>query len=150
MIRQKIKQSSNVVPKILQGNANKYNNHLNTGLVRYSKGRKLLGIQMASEYRTKKSNIPMVIKQLKQSDIVRSLPFEYWTTTVSGIQMNLIFGCLVFRWLLYNEKNPNVTGGLNDHSMPCRACNRRMEKDSLGQAFRPSILSSTLNKNVLF
>ena len=32
---------------------------------------------------------------------VRSLPFEYRTTKVSGIQMNPVFRCPVFRWLLY-------------------------------------------------
>ena len=28
-------------------------------------------------------------------------PFEYRTTIVSGIQMNPVFGCPVFGWLLY-------------------------------------------------
>ena len=30
-----------------------------------------------------------------------TLPFEYWTLILSSIQMNPVFRCLVFRWLLY-------------------------------------------------
>ena len=30
-----------------------------------------------------------------------TLPFEYRTLILSGIQMNLVFRCWVFRWLLY-------------------------------------------------
>ena len=30
-----------------------------------------------------------------------TLPFEYRTSILSSIQMNPVFSCLVFRWLLY-------------------------------------------------
>ena len=30
-----------------------------------------------------------------------TLPFEYWTPILSIIQINLVFRCSVFRWLLY-------------------------------------------------
>ena len=67
---------------------------MNTGLVRYSNGRKLSGCQMASEYRTKKSGIRMVIMQPKKYYVVRSLPFEYRTIWIL---------VLVFRSIRYSD-----------------------------------------------
>ena len=73
---------------------------------------KWFGFQMASEYRTKKSGIRMVIMQPKQPYVVQSLPFEYRTIwildnhsvwhsdesgiRVSGIQMVTVFGNQTF------------------------------------------------------
>ena len=47
-----------------------------------------------------------------------ALPFEYQTPILSNIKMNLVFMCLVFRWLLYlllkmNLRCPDTdTGGI--------------------------------------
>ena len=34
-----------------------------------------------------------------------TLSFEYWTPTLSGIKMDPVLRCLVFRWLLYSAMN---------------------------------------------
>ena len=40
----------------------------------------------------------LVFKWFGSKDV--KMPFEIWTCNVSGIQMNLVLGCLVFGWLL--------------------------------------------------
>ena len=32
-----------------------------------------------------------------------TLPFEYWTLILSGFEINPVFRCSVFRWLLYYD-----------------------------------------------
>ena len=66
------------IPKALQRKITVTN--LNTGLVRYSNGQKCPVVKWSS--------IQMVITQPKQPSVVRSLPFEYRTTIVSGIQVS--------------------------------------------------------------
>ena len=90
-----------------------YSNHLNTGLVWYLNGRFVSGCQTnllsnslvfewGSENRTKKTLF--MVQNVRYSNGLLSqmtLPFEYRTPQLSGIQVNPVFGCLVFRWLLY-------------------------------------------------
>ena len=54
-----------------------------------------------SENRTEKSLfIVLDVQYLNGPPSHVTLPFEYWTSILSGIQMNPIFKFLVFRWLL--------------------------------------------------
>ena len=84
-----------------------YSNHLNTRLVWYSNGIFVSGCQMVrffewwSENWTEKACLWSKMSGVRIVRQVMWLPFEYWTPILSGIQMNLVLRCWVFRWLLY-------------------------------------------------
>ena len=70
------------------------------------------GIGMWSENLTEKSLF--MVQNVRYSNVPPShvtLPFEYRTPILFSIQMNLVFRCSVFRWLLYlnvQYLDPNV------------------------------------------
>ena len=87
-----------------------YSNHLNTGLVRYLNGRFVSGCQMVRHknggLKTGMKKILFMVQNVQYSNSPPShvtLPFEYRTHILSGIQLNPVFMCSVFRWLLYFE-----------------------------------------------
>ena len=66
-----------------------YNNRLNTGLVWYSNGRFVSGCQMVQ-----------IVLYSNGPTSHMTFPFEKWMPLLSGIQMNPVFKCSVFKWLL--------------------------------------------------
>ena len=83
-----------------------HSNHLNT--VWYSNGIFVSSYQMVvwKQTRLKKSVYGPKCQVFEWSTNSVTLPFEYRTPILSGIQVNLVFRCLVIRWL-FNTWIPN-------------------------------------------
>ena len=78
---------------------------LNTRLVWYSNGRFVSGCEMVRysngdlKTRQKKAFTVQNVRYSNGQPSHVTLPFEYLTPILFGIQMNLLFKCSVFRWL---------------------------------------------------
>ena len=62
-------------------------------------------------YTTTAQEPSIYVKRSRQIDHLKTghfQPFGYRTTILSGIQMNPVFGCPVFGWLLYSVRIRNV------------------------------------------
>ena len=85
-----------------------YSNHLNTGVAWYLNGRFVSGFQMVRYLNgglktgLKKDN-DLDVRYMKCPPSRVTLPFEYWTPILSGIQMNPVFGILVVT-VIYSDK----------------------------------------------
>ena len=75
-------------------------------MVRYSNGGLKKGLLMVQNVRYSNGLPSLVI-----------LPFEYQTPILSSIQMNLVFRCWVFRWLLYSHQVTMLITHVNN--IPC-------------------------------
>ena len=76
-----------------------------------------------SENRTEKSLFMIQnVQYLKVPPSHMTLPFKYWTPKLSGIQMNPVFRCLVFRWLLYSDPHCIGLGYLQDCPSSSKCC----------------------------
>ena len=82
-----------------------YSNNLDTRQVYYSNGRFVFGCQMVwylnGGWIEKSLIMVQNVLYLSGPPSHVTLPFEYSTPILSGIQMNPVFMSSVFRWLLY-------------------------------------------------